>query len=181
MFGNSSLVWGCESPEDFGAQGKQPSHPIARLVSHRLSKSGWDTKRLIRQIVTSDMPTIRFGNKRGSRIRSAKYLAVSSSSVSTAGTRHPGSSLIPIRLLVEKRGGPSVKPYQPPGLWAMLQLRLNTHRTGESRIDAASIRFGDGRWALNMFDEADRKLCSVRMRRTNTPLYSNTFKYTLPI
>ena len=80
-------------------------------------------------------------------------------------------------LLVEKQGGPSVKPYQPPGLWADFSFGKikYTQDSGESLYRRSLYTFW--RRSLgppNMFDEADRKLCSVRMRRTNTPLHALT-------
>ena len=89
----------------WGTREAAQSPRITRLVSHRLSRI-----RLGQQASgppnrdQRDIPTIRFGNKRGSGIRSAKHLAVSSTSLSTAGTRHPGSSLIPIRAPGGKAG-----------------------------------------------------------------------------
>jgi hypothetical protein len=79
-------------------------------------------------------------------------------------------------LLVERIGGPSVKPYQPPGLWEAVSY------DGELSYQQDP---GDGPWrrslytfwkrqspppALLTFDGPTRETCVVRRPRTNTPL-----------
>jgi hypothetical protein len=79
-------------------------------------------------------------------------------------------------LLVERLGGPSVKPYQPPGLWKDMTF---------SNMTVYHQEKGDGLWrrslytfwkrtvlAPNMFvfDASAREACTVRETRTNTPL-----------
>jgi hypothetical protein len=82
-------------------------------------------------------------------------------------------------LLVEKPGGPPVKPYQPPGLWEELSFKKKT------TIDEYVQDHGDKLYrrtlysfwkrtapppALAIFDAAGRETCTVRLGRTNTPL-----------
>jgi hypothetical protein len=82
-------------------------------------------------------------------------------------------------LLVEKLGGPPVKPYQPPGLWEELSFKKKT------TIDEYVQDHGDKLYrrtlysfwkrtapppALAIFDAAGRETCTVRLGRTNTPL-----------
>ncbi|MBK8096646.1 MAG: DUF1553 domain-containing protein [Planctomycetes bacterium] len=81
-------------------------------------------------------------------------------------------------LLVERPGGPSVKPYQPEGLWqevAMLQSNTRSYQRGA----------GDDLWrrsiytywkracpppAMLTFDAPTREFCTIRRPSTNTPL-----------
>ena len=80
-------------------------------------------------------------------------------------------------LLVEKLGGPSVKPYQPPGLWADFSFGKikYTQDSGDALYRRSLYTFW--RRSLsppNMFDEANRQTCEVRTKRTNTPLHALT-------
>ncbi len=85
-------------------------------------------------------------------------------------------------LLVERLGGPSVQPYQPPGLWEDV-----SYDPSERTYSAQTYRQGTGSdlyrrsmytfWkrssppaALATFDAPNREICTVRRARTNTPL-----------
>jgi hypothetical protein len=76
-------------------------------------------------------------------------------------------------LLVEKQGGPSVKPYQPAGLWSELGGADYQRDTGEGLYRRSLYTF----WKrtapppfMANFDSALREACTVREGRTNTPL-----------
>ncbi|MFO0927321.1 MAG: DUF1553 domain-containing protein [Gemmataceae bacterium] len=76
-------------------------------------------------------------------------------------------------LLVERLGGPSVKPYQPDGLWRELADTDYVRDRGEALYRRGLYTF----WkrtvappAAVTFDAAGRETCSVRESRTNTPL-----------
>jgi hypothetical protein len=81
-------------------------------------------------------------------------------------------------LLVEKLGGPSVKPYQPDGVWetvAMMGSNTRTyHRdTGDSLYRRSLYTF----WkrsappaSMDIFNAPTREVCTLRRERTNTPL-----------
>ncbi len=105
--------------DDFGAQGEPPSHPeLLDWLAARFASSGWDMKRLLRLIVTS--ATYRQASRvsrqalernpenrllsHGPRLRLPAEM-IRDQALSLGG------------LLVEHTGGPSVKPYQPAGLW----------------------------------------------------------------
>src|SRR5207249_4638505 len=85
-------------------------------------------------------------------------------------------ALVASGLLVEKLGGPSVKPYQPPGLWKELtgaEDYVQDH--GEGLYRRSMYTF----WkrtvappAMMAFDAAGRETCIVRETRTNTPLHA---------
>jgi len=78
-------------------------------------------------------------------------------------------------LLVDKMGGPPVRPYQPPGLWedfSFNQIRY-TQDHGEALYRRSLYTF----WRRsisppNMFDTPQRQVCTVRHSRTNTPLHA---------
>jgi hypothetical protein len=82
-------------------------------------------------------------------------------------------------LLVERLGGPGVKPPQPPGLWeAVGYLTSNTRNfvadSGPEKVHRRSLYTFWKRTApppqMNSFDAPSREACSVRRERTNTPL-----------
>jgi hypothetical protein len=76
-------------------------------------------------------------------------------------------------LLVEQRGGPSVKPYQPPGLWAELSGSRYQRGTGDDLYRRSLYTYWKRTVAppsMINFDASDRESCTVRRPRTNTPL-----------
>jgi hypothetical protein len=162
--------------DDFGVQGEWPSHPeLLDWLATEFMASGWDVKAMQRLIVTS--ATYRQSSKvapallakdpdnrllaRGPRFRLPAE-AVRDQALAASG------------LLVERLGGPSVKPYQPPGLWKELtgtEEYVPDH--GEKLYRRSLYTF----WkrtvappALVTFDAAGRETCVVRQTRTNTPL-----------
>jgi hypothetical protein len=78
-------------------------------------------------------------------------------------------------LLVEKVGGPPVRPYQPPGLWedfSFNQIKYVQDK-GEKLYRRSMYTF----WRRsigppNMFDTSSRQVCTVKQARTNTPLHA---------
>ena len=105
--------------DDFGAQGEPPSHPeLLDWLAARFQSSGWDMKRLLRLIVTS--ATYR----QASRVSRAALERDPENRLLSHGPRLRlpaemirDQALSLGGLLVERTGGPSVKPYQPAGLW----------------------------------------------------------------
>ena len=78
-------------------------------------------------------------------------------------------------LLVEKQGGPSVKPYQPDGVWA--ESTFGKKRYSRGRGEALYRRSLYTFWRrivgpTMFFDESKRQTCEVRRARTNTPLHA---------
>jgi Protein of unknown function (DUF1553) len=78
-------------------------------------------------------------------------------------------------LLVEKLGGPSVKPYQPAGLWE--EIAMGRPRYDQGKGDDLYRRSLYTFWkrtvpppGLTTFDAADRSVCSVKRQSTSTPL-----------
>lgn len=158
------------SPEDFGTQGGSPIHPeLLEYLASELIESGWDQRALLRRLVLS--ATYR-QDSRGEREIEAELFA-----------RHPtrrltaeevrDAALSVAGLLVDRPGGPPVKPPQPPGLWR------------EVSGQAYSPDGGEGRWrrsiytiwkrtspppSMLVFDAAKRDVCVVERQSTTTPL-----------
>jgi mono/diheme cytochrome c family protein len=171
-----------KTTEDFGAQGERPSHPelldwLARRFNHP-QDGNWDLKSLHRLIVTSQ--TYRQSSHvtprslerdpdnrllaRGPRFRLSS-LALRDQALSLSG------------LLVEKPGGPPVKPYQPAGVWLDLTLGKIKYEQdhGESLYRRSLYTFWRRSVGPTMFfDVSARQVCTVRLSRTNTPLHALT-------
>ncbi|MFZ4626837.1 MAG: DUF1553 domain-containing protein [Blastocatellia bacterium] len=183
MFFGVGLV---KTAEDFGSQGEWPSHPALldwlAVTFARGNLPGalhpWDVKSLIRVIVTS--ATYR----QSSRV-SAERLAQDPENRLLARAprlRLPAEmirdqALFASGLLVEKLGGPSVKPYQPAGLWEEMSSSGLAYQ--QDHGDKLYRRSLYTYWKRTIapplmanFDGATRDTCSVRETRTNTPLQS---------
>ena len=169
-----------KTAEDFGSQGEWPSHPeLLDWLAVEFIESGWDVKNILKYIVGSatyrqssitDKVRIQHDPEnrlltRGPRFRLPAEM-IRDNALYVAG------------LLVEKRGGPSVKPYQPPGLWKEMAY-------GDSPGKAYQQDHGDNLYrralytfwkrsilypAFAAFDAPIREECTVRRPRTNTPL-----------
>ncbi|MDX1979873.1 MAG: DUF1553 domain-containing protein [Bryobacteraceae bacterium] len=163
--------------EDFGQQGEWPSHPeLLDWLATEFVRSGWDTKAMMRLMVTSaayrqssqatpDLIARDPENRllaRGPRFRLPAEM-VRDSALSAAG------------LLTAKTGGPSVKPYQPEGLWKELIMQDMDYvqSKGADLYRRSLYTFWKRTVAPPMmanFDSALREACTVRESRTNTPL-----------
>lgn len=166
-----------ETEEDFGTQGELPSHPeLLDWLAVEYRESGWDTKGLLRLIVTSatyrqsSVATLeRLERDPRNRLlsRSPRY-RLEAEMVRDQALALSG-------LLSRKMYGPSVYPYQPPGMW---RAAFNGQRTwptssGEDRYRRALYTF----WrrtvpypSMQAFDAPSREVCTIRRVRTNTPL-----------
>jgi hypothetical protein len=174
--------------EDFGTQGDFPSHPeLLDWLATEFVRTGWDVKRMHKLIVTSAV------YQQSSKVKSE----TPHSALRTPHSIDPDNRLLSrfprnrlsaemIRdqalftsgLFVEREGGPSVKPYQPPGLWDELSgVGDYTPDTGEKLYRRSLYTFWKRTVApptLSAFDAAGRETCWVRESRTNTPLQALT-------
>ena len=161
--------------EDFGTQGELPTHPeLLDWLAMEFVERDWDLKRIIKQMVMS--ATYRQSSRispeslerdpqnlwlaRGARFRLPAEI-IRDNALSVSG------------LLLEKTGGPSVKPYQPAGLWKETSNRGYEQDHGEKLYRRSLYTY----WKRsvpppNMFaiDAPTRETCTVQRQRTNTPL-----------
>ncbi|QDU68137.1 PSD1 and planctomycete cytochrome C domain-containing protein [Engelhardtia mirabilis] len=165
---------------DFGFQGSWPTHPqLLDWLATEFVESGWDVQGLLRTVLTS--ATYR----QSSRVR-PEVAAIDPDGALLASYPRRRLEAEAIRdlalytsgLLVEELGGPSVKPYQPPGLWqeiAMLgsNTRLFERGTGEDLWRRSLYTY----WkraapppAMLTFDAPTRESCVIKRGVTNTPL-----------
>lgn len=166
-----------KTSEDFGSQGEWPSHPeLLDWLAADFMSNGWNTKALLKQMVTSaayrqdSKVTPELLNKdpenrllaRGPRLRLPAE-TVRDQALAASG------------LLTNKVGGPSVKPYQPAGLWEeqSMQNMYYTQDHGEDLYRRSLYMYWKRTIAPPMmtnFDASTREACVVRENRTNTPL-----------
>jgi hypothetical protein len=197
-----------KTTEDFGSQGQWPTHPelldwlavefstsprskvqspksedekAAATLDFGLGTldSSWDLKRLTRMIVTSATyrqstavtPDAMQKDPDNRWLARAPRQRLSAEMVRDQALATSG-------LLVEELGGPSVKPYQPPGLWSELTGAddyVQDH--GENLYRRSLYTYWKRTIApptMLTFDAATREFCTVRETRTNTPLQALT-------
>lgn len=173
MYFGQGLV---STSEDFGAQGESPSHPeLLDWLATEFIRLGWDTKALQRLIVTS--ATYR----QASQVTEALYQRDPDNRLLARGTRRRlpaetirDQALFISGLLTDRIGGPSVKPYQPDGLWQ--EIASDTEYTqdhGEDLYRRSLYTYWKRTVApptMVTFDATAREACTVQRARTNTPL-----------
>ncbi len=169
-----------ETNEDFGMQGAWPSHPeLLDWLAVEFREGGWDTKATIRRLVTSRT------YRQSSALRPHAVAADPQNRLlSSYPRRRIGAeeirdqALFVSGLLVEEFGGPSVKPYQPEGLWREVAMPSSNTRNFQ-RDDGTALwrRSLYTYWkravpppSLLTFDAPTREFCTVRRGTTNTPL-----------
>lgn len=169
-----------KSAGDFGVSGELPSHPeLLDWLAIEFRDFGWDVKKLFKLIVTSatyrqcaivtkeklEKDADNHLLSRGPRFRMDAEM-VRDYALSASG------------LLADKIGGPSVRPYQPPGVWeAVAMIGSNTRDykqdTGEGLYRRSMYTF----WkraappaSMDVFNAPNRETCTMVRERTNTPL-----------
>lgn len=164
--------------DDFGTQGDWPSHPeLLDWLATELIESGWDIKHLVRLIVSSATYRQSSNCSRAlhRRDRENRLLARGPRFRMTAEMLRDNALSIG-GLLVEKLGGPSVKPYQPNGLWRDVTYdsdRAYRQDNGESLHRRSLYTFWKRQSPppnMLVFDAPTRETCVVQRSRTNTPL-----------
>ncbi|WP_298521048.1 PSD1 and planctomycete cytochrome C domain-containing protein [uncultured Kordia sp.] len=167
------------SSSDFGNQGALPSHPkLLDWLAITYREEGWDTKKMIKRMVLSNtyQQTTKVSDALLEIDPDNVWLARSSRDKLTAEMIRD-NALAVSGLLVEKVGGPSVKPYQPEGLWAETTsgqgLTKYIMDSGENLYRRSLYTF----WkrtvpppAMMTFDAATRDYCTVERQKTSTPL-----------
>ena len=169
-----------KTSEDFGLQGERPSHPsLLDWLAVNFIENSWNVKQTQKLIVMS--ATYR----QSSRVQPKKLATDPENRLLARGPRFRldaevirDQALAISGLLVDKIGGPSVKPYQPEGLWKPVgfggsNTAIFKRDNGEKLYRRSMYTF----WkrtspppSMSTFDAPDRETCQVRRARTNTPL-----------
>lgn len=180
-------VWGnlfgrgiVESAGDFGNQGELPSHPeLLDWLAVDFMEHGWDIKRLVKQLVMS--ATYRQSSKVNKKalekdpdniyLSRAPRLRLPAELIRDHALASSG-------LLNREIGGPSVKPYQPEGIWEVTSSGRGTltHYVQDHGKDLyrrgmyVFIKLTVPPPNMLIFDASNRDQCEVQRLRTNTPL-----------
>ena len=177
MFG-SGLV---STSFDFGNQGALPTHPeLLDFLALKLQDEGWDLKKMLKYMALSAtyQQSTRMSEEGLQQDPENKWLAHAPRLRLPAETIRD-QALHLSGLLSKEIGGPSVKPYQPEGIWE--------ETTGGGGGTTATYVQGKGAdlyrkslytfWkrtvpppSMMTFDASSRDLCSVQRQQTNTPL-----------
>jgi hypothetical protein len=162
--------------ENLGVQGALPSHPeLLDWLAKQFMDSGWDLKALQKLIVMS-------ATYRQSSFANAELLARDPDNTLLA--RGPATrltaemlrdnALAAAGLLVVRLGGPSVKPYQPEGIW---EEKSSGWKYDPDQGEGLYRRSLYTYWkrtvpppSMMVFDAAERNNCTVRRQSTSTPL-----------
>ncbi|MEM8669168.1 MAG: PSD1 and planctomycete cytochrome C domain-containing protein [Planctomycetota bacterium] len=175
MFG-AGLV---RTPDDFGLQGEFPTHPeLLDWLAVELMEHDWNLRHILRLIATSE--TYRQSSHvnpellnqdpenrllaRAPRFRLPAWM-IRDSALQSAG------------LLNRSIGGPPVNPWQPDGVWREIFMGRFTYRpsVGAAQYRRTLYAFWRRSSAPTfLFDSAQRRVCEVGIRRTNTPLHALT-------
>ena len=162
--------------EDFGSQGEWPTHlSLLDWLAVEFIESGWDVKALQKKIVLS--ATYRQSSKVEPELQKAdpdNRLLARGPRLRLPAEVVRDQALAISGLLVDEIGGPSVKPYQPAGLWTELAGgKAYEQDHGDNLYRRSLYTF----WkravpppSMLNFDSAGREACRVRQSRTNTPL-----------
>jgi len=165
---------------DFGLMGERPSHPeLLDWLAVEFVESGWDQRHIFRLLFTSQAyrQSGAWTDEKAERDAENRLL--------TRGPRLRldaevlrDMALAAAGLLVDRVGGPPVKPYQPEGVWEAVAMKeSNTRHYKQDQGDALYRRSLYTFWkrtaphpAMEIFDAPSREVFCTRRERTNTPL-----------
>lgn len=174
-FGESLVA----TTEDFGVQGERPTHrELLDWLAVEFSENGWNMKALLRTIVTS--ATYRQSSQTRPEIRREdpdNRLLALGPRVRLSAEMIRDQALAASGLLTRQLGGPSVKPYQPAGLWEEVSGQKYERDSGPSLYRRSLYTYWKRTAAppsMMTFDAAGRETCTVERSRTNTPLQALT-------
>jgi hypothetical protein len=175
VFGNGLV----RTPEDFGLQGEAPTHPeLLDWLAIELVENDWDLRHILRLLVSSE--TFRQSSDvtpelnerdpenrllaRAPRFRLPSWM-IRDNALAASGLLNPAI------------GGPPVNPWQPEGVWEEIFMggKTYTPSVGPAQYRRTIYAYWRRSSAPTfLFDSAQRRVCEVRTRRTNTPLHALT-------
>jgi hypothetical protein len=169
-----------KTAEDFGSQGEAPSHPeLLDWLAVDFRESGWDIKRFFKQMMMS--ATYRqAGATTPEKVKKDpdNRLLAHGPRYRMDGEMVRDYALAVSGLLTPSIGGPSVKPYQPSGVWETVAMEGSNTRfykpdSGDKLYRRSLYTF----WkrsapppSMELFNASTRESCIVRRERTDTPL-----------
>lgn len=171
-----------ETSEDFGVQGSLPTHPeLLDWLAVDFMQHDWDIQYLLKKIMLSATyqqkselrPDLKKSDPENKLLARAPRFRMSGEMIRDYILATSG-------LLNTEVGGPSVKPYQPPGLWAETNAGENRGVLTKYIQDGGEDLYRRSLYTLwkrtlppptmTIFDAPNRDFCEVRRQNTNTPL-----------
>jgi hypothetical protein len=166
--------------ENFGLQGESPTHPaLLDALAADFVASGWDVKAMLKRIVLS-ATFCQSSNATPEKLEldPDDRLLSRGPSFRLSAEMLRDQALAASGLLVEQLGGPSVKPWQPPGLWE--DAGANSQGNGGYVPDSGPAAHRRSLYTFRkrtapppnmlVFDAGSREKCLARRQPTNTPL-----------
>jgi hypothetical protein len=169
-----------ETNDDFGIMGARPSHPqLLDWLAAEFVSSGWDYRHMLKLMVTSA------SYRQSGHVTPEKLEADPANRLLSRGPRYRldaeqirDLALAASGLLSPTFGGPSVRPYQPEGVWeAVAMSDSNTRHYKPDEGEALYRRSLYTFWkrtahhpTMEIFNAPSREQFCVRRDRTNTPL-----------
>lgn len=163
--------------DDFGSQGTWPTHlELLDWLAVEFRESGWNVKHMLKLMVLSR--TYRQSSLTTELVKQRdpyNYLLARQARFRIDAEMVRDNALAISGLLSRKIGGPSVKPYQPAGYWALLNFPKREWQKDQG--DSVYRRGLYTYWcrtfphpSLVAFDAPSREECTVERPRSNTPL-----------
>ncbi len=165
---------------DFGISGELPSHPaLLDWLAVEFREGGWDVRKFMRLVMTSA------AYRQSAAVPADKYAKDPPNRWLARGPRFRMDAemvrdyvLAASGILSQKIGGPSVRPYQPDGIWeAVAMPESNTRNYKRDTGEALYRRSMYTLWkraappaSMDIFNAPARETCTLRRERTNTPL-----------
>jgi len=166
--------------EDFGTQGETASHPeLLDWLAVEFVESGWDMRSVYRNILLSRAyrqstvisPELREHDPDNRLLARGPRFRLDAEVIRDQALAASG-------LMIDRVGGPSVKPYQPDGIWKAVGYTDSNTQTffqdyGRDEHRRSLYTFWKRTAAppnMTIFDAPNRESCTVRRERTNTPL-----------
>ncbi|MFC4095087.1 PSD1 and planctomycete cytochrome C domain-containing protein [Euzebyella saccharophila] len=182
-------IWGMlfgkglvETAEDFGVQGSLPTHPeLLDWLAVDFMENGWDVKYLLKKIMLSATyqqkseltPELKKADPENIWLARAERFRMSGEMIRDYVLATSG-------LLNREIGGPSVRPYQPEGLWEETNAGGNRGVLTKYIPDEGDDLYRRSLYtfwkrtlpppSMTIFDAPNRDFSEVRRQKTNTPL-----------
>ncbi|MEO5976072.1 MAG: PSD1 and planctomycete cytochrome C domain-containing protein [Chryseolinea sp.] len=168
--------------DDFGNQGSLPTHPeLLDYLAVEFREKGWDMKSMLKLMVMSStyQQSSTTSKKLRERDPSNIWLA-RSSRYRLSSEMIRDNILFSSGLLHQELGGPSVKPYQPDGLWEAISVGIKGRGETEYIADKGDKLYRRSLYtywrktipppSMLVFDAPLKEFCEVKRVRTSTPL-----------
>jgi hypothetical protein len=166
-----------ETLDDFGSQGSSPTHPeLLEWLGAEFQGGGWNIKAMLKMMVLSRTYRQSSMVDESTRLRDPANRWLARQSRFRLDAEFVRDNALAVAgVLSDRIGGPSVKPYQPPGYWVFLNFPVRDYvpDKGENQYRRGLYTYWQRTFlhpSLLAFDASTREECVVQRPRSNTPL-----------